>query len=345
MGMRLVEFQYNLPDKYVAQNPLPRRDRSKLMILHKDTGEIEHRKFFNIVDYLDKDDCLVINRTKVFPARVQAIKEKTNAHVELFLLRELESNMWEVLVKPARKVRIGNKLSITKNVSCDVIDNTISGGRVVRFSCNGDDVYKILDKVGAAPLPPYIRRKATAVDKRRYQTVYASHVGAVAAPTAGLHFTKPLLDKVRKKGAKVIPLVLNVGLGTFKPVHVEDLSRHRMDSEYFEISVDAADSVNKSMEEGKKIVSVGTTTTRALESVFITQNRINAGMGWTDKFIYPPYDFKVVDKLITNFHMPGSTLLMLVSAFASRDLIFHAYEVAKKNKYRFYSYGDAMLIL
>ena len=345
MGMRLAEFQYNLPEKYVAQHPLPRRDRSKLMVLHKDTGKIEHRKFFNIVDYLDKDDCLVINKTKVFPARVQAIKEKTNAKVELFLLRELESNMWEVLVKPARKVRIGNKLSITKTVSCDVIDNTISGGRVVRFSCNGDDVYKILDKVGAAPLPPYIRRKATAVDKRRYQTVYADHIGAVAAPTAGLHFTKPLLDKVKKMGTKVIPVVLNVGLGTFKPVHVEDLSRHRMDSEYFEISVDAANSVNKSMEEGKKIVSVGTTTTRALESVFITQNRINAGMGWTDKFIYPPYDFKVVDKLITNFHMPGSTLLMLVSAFASRDLIFHAYEVAKKNKYRFYSYGDAMLIL
>ena len=345
MGMRLAEFQYNLPEKYVAQHPLPRRDRSKLMVLHKDTGKIEHRKFFNIVDYLDKDDCLVINKTKVFPARVQAIKEKTNAKVELFLLRELESNMWEVLVKPARKVRIGNKLSITKTVSCDVIDNTISGGRVVRFSCNGDDVYKILDKVGAAPLPPYIRRKATAVDKRRYQTVYADHIGAVAAPTAGLHFTKPLLDKVKKMGTKVIPVVLNVGLGTFKPVHVEDLSRHRMDSEYFEIPVEAANSVNESMVEGKKIVSVGTTTTRALESVFITQNRINAGMGWTDKFIYPPYDFKVVDKLITNFHMPGSTLLMLVSAFASRDMIFHAYEVAKRNKYRFYSYGDAMLIL
>lgn len=345
MGMRLAEFQYNLPEKYVAQKPLPRRDRSRLMVLHKDTGKIEHRKFFNIIDYLDKDDCLVINKTKVFPARVQAIKQKTNAHVELFLLRELESNMWEVLVKPARKVRIGNKLSITKTVSCDVIDNTISGGRVVRFSCNGDDVYKILDKVGAAPLPPYIRRKATAVDKRRYQTVYASHIGAVAAPTAGLHFTKPLLEKAREKGVNVIPLVLNVGLGTFKPVHVEDLSRHRMDSEYFEISVDAATLVNDSMEKGKKIVSVGTTTTRALESVFITQNRINPGMGWTDKFIYPPYDFKVVDKLITNFHMPGSTLLMLVSAFASRDLIFHAYEVAKRNKYRFYSYGDAMLIL
>ena len=345
MGMRLVEFQYNLPEKYVAQKPLPRRDRSKLMVLHKDTGKIEHRKFFNIIDYLDKDDCLVINKTKVFPARVQAIKQKTNAHVELFLLRELESNMWEVLVKPARKVRIGNKLSITKTVSCDVIDNTISGGRVVRFSCNGEDVYKILDKVGAAPLPPYIRRNATAVDKRRYQTVYASHIGAVAAPTAGLHFTKPLLENAKKKGVNVIPIVLNVGLWTFKQVHVEDLSRHRMDSEYFEISVDAATIVNDSMAKGKKIVGVGTTTTRALESVLITQNRINPGMGWTDKFIYPPYDFKVADKLITNFHMPGSTLLMLVSAFASRDLIFHAYEVAKKNKYRFYSYGDAMLIL
>jgi len=345
MGMRLVEFQYNLPDRFVAQSPLPKRDRSKLMVLHKDTGEIEHRAFYNIIDYMEKGDCLILNETKVFPARVQAIKEKTNAKVELFLLRELDSNMWEVLVRPARKVRIGNKLSITKNVTCDVIDNTVSGGRVVRFSCNGDDVYKILDKVGSAPLPPYIKRKATKVDKKRYQTVYATHVGAVAAPTAGLHFTLPLLEKAKKKGVHVVPIVLNVGLGTFKPVHVEDLSRHRMDSEYFEISTDAANIVNNAMEQGKKILSVGTTTTRALESVFINQYRINPGMGWTDKFIFPPYDFKVVDKLLTNFHMPGSTLLMLVSAFATRDMIFKAYDVAKKKKYRFYSYGDAMLII
>ena len=288
---------------------------------------------------------MILNETKVFPARVQAIKEKTNAKVELFLLRELDSNMWEVLVRPARKVRIGNKLSITKDVTCDVIDNTVSGGRVVRFSCNGDDVYKILDKVGSAPLPPYIKRKATKVDKKRYQTVYASHVGAVAAPTAGLHFTLPLLEKAKKKGVHVVPIVLNVGLGTFKPVHVEDLSRHRMDSEYFEIPIEAANIVNNAMEQGKKIMSVGTTTTRALESVFINQYRINPGMGWTDKFIFPPYDFKVVDKLLTNFHMPGSTLLMLVSAFATRDMIFKAYDVAKKKKYRFYSYGDAMLII
>ncbi len=345
MGMRLVEFQYNLPDRFVAQSPLPKRDRSKLMVLHKDTGEIEHRSFYHIIDYMEKGDCLILNETKVFPARVQAIKEKTNAKVELFLLRELDSNMWEVLVRPARKVRIGNKLSITKDVTCDVIDNTVSGGRVVRFSCNGDDVYKILDKVGSAPLPPYIKRKATKVDKKRYQTVYASHVGAVAAPTAGLHFTLPLLEKAKKKGVHVVPIVLNVGLGTFKPVHVEDLSRHRMDSEYFEISTEAANIVNNAMEEGKKIMSVGTTTTRALESVFINQYRINPGMGWTDKFIFPPYDFKVVDKLLTNFHMPGSTLLMLVSAFATRDMIFKAYDVAKKKKYRFYSYGDAMLII
>ncbi|MCH7818672.1 MAG: tRNA preQ1(34) S-adenosylmethionine ribosyltransferase-isomerase QueA [Candidatus Marinimicrobia bacterium] len=343
--MRLVEFQYNLPERFIAQKPLPRRDSAKLMVLHKDSGKIEHRKFTNIVDYLDKEDTIVLNETKVFPARVQAIKEKTNAKVELFLLRELESNMWEVLVKPARKVRIGNKLSITKEVSCDVIDNTISGGRVVRFSCNGDDVYKIIDKVGAAPLPPYIKRKATAVDKRRYQTVYARHTGAVAAPTAGLHFTLPLLEKIRQKGVNIVPIILNVGLGTFKPVQVEDLSRHRMDSEYFEIPVSAADIVNETMMKGKKIMGIGTTSARALESVFITENRINPGMGWTDKFIFPPYDFKVINKLITNFHMPGSTLLMLVSAFASRDLIFHAYEVAKKHKYRFYSYGDAMLIL
>ena len=344
MGARLSNFKYDLPEQLVAQFPGPRRDRSRLMVLHRDTQTIEHRRFYNIVDYLQPGDCLVLNETKVFPARVSVIKEKTNADVELFLLRELENNLWEVLVKPARKVRIGNKLVVTKRVHCDVIDNTVSGGRVVRFSCDGDDVYKVLDKVGASPLPNYIKRPAEPRDKRRYQTVYAKRLGAVAAPTAGLHFTHSLLNRIRAKGVHVVPIVLHVGLGTFRPVVVEDLTRHRMDSEYFEIPDHTAHVVNKAAENGKRIVAVGTTTARTLESAVITRGRINPGRGWTDKFIYPPYDFKVVGVLTTNFHMSASTMLMLVAAFAGRDSVFRAYEEAIKQNYRFYSYGDAMLI-
>jgi len=286
---------------------------------------------------------LVVNETKVFPARLEGIKEKTDAKVEIFLLRQLENDLWEVLVKPARKVRIGNRLVVTKNMTCDVIDNTVSGGRVVRFSYTGD-FFKTIEKVGQAPLPPYITRPAEKSDKTDYQTVYAKVRGAVAAPTAGLHFTKDLLRKLKRKGVEVVPIFLHVGLGTFRPVQVEDLARHRMDSEYFEVSPEASLIINKAKREKRRIIAVGTTTVRALESATTSNNMIKPTRAWTDKFIYPPYDFKVIDAMITNFHLPCSTLLMLISAFASRDFVFKAYRKAVKEKYRFYSYGDAMFI-
>ncbi|MFQ6617110.1 MAG: tRNA preQ1(34) S-adenosylmethionine ribosyltransferase-isomerase QueA [Fidelibacterota bacterium] len=343
--MRLSDFKYELPEGLIAQYPLRKRDHSKLMVLNREERTIEHRRFYNIVDYFRKGDCLVINETKVFPARLLAVKEKTNAKVEIFLLRELENNLWEVLVKPARKVRIGNKLLVSDDIYCDVIDNTVSGGRVVRFSYNGDNFYSLIEQIGLSPLPPYINREPEPSDKVTYQTVYARRRGAVAAPTAGLHFTKALLKKISQKGVKVIPILLHIGLGTFRPVMVEDLTRHRMDSEYFEVPPEASDEINRAIENGRNIFVVGTTTTRALETVAITRDRLSPGRGWTDKFIFPPYEFKIVDHMITNFHLPCSTLLMLVSAFANRDFIFEAYEQAIRMKYRFYSFGDAMLIL
>jgi S-adenosylmethionine:tRNA ribosyltransferase-isomerase len=256
----------------------------------------------------------------------------------------LEKNLWEVLVKPARKVRIGNKLHIPRGINCDVIDNTVSGGRVLRFDSNGD-FYKVIDEIGECPLPPYIKRKADSKDKERYQTVYAKNRGAVAAPTAGLHFTKDLLERIRKKKIKIVYVTVHIGLGTFRPVQVEDLARHRMDSEFFEVPWDTVQTVNETMKNGKKIFAVGTSVVRALESVVDANGVIKPMKGWTDKFIYPPYEFKIVDGVITNFHLPYSTLLMLVCAFAGREYIYKAYKQAIKEKYRFYSYGDAMLIL
>jgi len=262
------------------------------------------------------------------------------------LLRELENNLWEVLVKPARKVRIGNKLTIAEGVQCDVIDNTVSGGRVVRFvNISREELYKLIDEVGQSPLPPYIKRDPTPEDKKRYQTVYAKKRGAVAAPTAGLHFTEELLEKIKQKGVKVASIVLHIGLGTFRPVTVEDLSRHRMDSEYFEVSPETALAINEAKEKGKRIIAVGTSVVRCLETVSVSGFQISPKRGWTDKFIYPPYQFKIIDAIITNFHQPKSTLLMMVSAFAGHELIMKAYQEAIKNKYRFFSFGDAMLIL
>jgi S-adenosylmethionine:tRNA ribosyltransferase-isomerase len=315
------------------------------MVLHRDTKTIEHRKFFNIVEYLKKNDLLVINKTKVFPARLFALKDRTDAKVEVFLLRELENDLWEVLVKPARKVRIGNKLHFTDTVHCDVIDNTVSGGRVVRFEYEGDDFYTIIDKIGHSPLPPYIKRDAEERDKRFYQTVYAEKRGAVAAPTAGLHFTQGLLNRISNKGVKIVPVVLHIGLGTFRPVQVEDLTRHQMDSEFFEVPPETAIAINEARSKGKRIFAVGTSTVRALETVVVSGFQVSPKRGWTDKFIYPPYDFKMTDALITNFHQPKSTLLMLVCAFADRKFVFKAYREALKQKYRFLSYGDSMLIL
>jgi S-adenosylmethionine:tRNA ribosyltransferase-isomerase len=342
---KLADFNYSLPSKYIAEYPSPRRDQSKLLVLHRDTGEIEHKKFFEITDYMRKNDLLLINDTKVFPARLFATKDKTEAKVEVFLLRELNENLWEVMVRPARKVRIGNKLELAPNVFCDVIDNTVSGGRVVRFEYEGDDIYSIIERIGISPLPPYIKRRPEKKDKIRYQTVYAETRGAVAAPTAGLHFTQGLLDKIERKGVKKEKITLHIGLGTFRPVQVEDLNRHQMDSEYFEVSLNAAMAINVARKKHRKVIAVGTSTVRAIETVAVSGFQVSPKRGWTDKFIYPPTKFQMLDSMITNFHQPQSTLLMMVSAFAGLDLILKAYKEAKKMDYRFLSYGDAMLIL
>ena len=342
---KLSDFDYPLPEKYIAQYPATRRDQSKLMIVHKETGEIEHKKFSNLPNYLRKNDLVIMNNTKVFPARLYANKDRTEAKVEVFLLRELENDLWEVMVRPARKVRIGNKLMFTKNVFCDVIDNTISGGRVVRFEYEDEDIYNVIDRVGISPLPPYIKRESDAKDKIRYQTVFAEKRGAVAAPTAGLHFTDGLIKRIHAKGAKTAYTTLHIGLGTFRPVQVEDLNRHQMDSEYFEVSAETALAINEAKLKRRRIFAVGTSTVRALETVNVSGFQISPKKGWTNKFIHPPYDFKIVDGLITNFHSPESTLLMLISAFADYDFIKLAYREAKKKKYRFLSYGDSMLIV
>lgn len=342
---KLGDFNYQLPKTFIAQHPEARRDYSKLMVVHKETGEIEHKKFYNITDYMRKNDLLIMNNTKVFPARLFATKDRTDAKVEVFLLRELSNDLWEVMVKPARKVRIGNKLVFTPKLMCDVIDNTVSGGRVVRFEYEGDDFDKIIDRIGRPPLPPYINRDADKNDKKRYQTIYASERGAVAAPTAGLHFTDGLLKKAKDKGIKIETVTLHIGLGTFRPVQVEDLNRHQMDSEYFEVSPQTSMAINQARKRHRKIIAVGTSTVRALETIAISGFQVTPKRGWTDKFIYPPYDYKMVDKMITNFHTPQSTLLMMVSAFGGRKLIKKAYLEAKKNDYRFLSYGDAMIII
>jgi len=342
---KLGDFNYQLPKKFIAQYPEPRRDFSKLMVIHRDTGKIEHRKFMNITDYMRKNDLLVLNNTKVFPARLFATKDRTEAKVEVFLLRELANDLWEVMVKPARKVRIGNKLMFTPKLMCDVIDNTVSGGRVVRFEYEGDNFHKLIDRIGTSPLPPYINRDANANDKKRYQTVYASERGAVAAPTAGLHFTDGLIKKIQAKGVKIETVTLHIGLGTFRPVQVEDLNRHQMDSEYFEVSPSTSMAINQARKRHRRIIAVGTSTVRALETIAISGFQVTPKRGWTDKFIYPPYDFKMVDKMITNFHTPQSTLFMMVSAFGDRKLIKKAYLEAKRKDYRFLSYGDAMIII
>lgn len=343
--MKLSEFKYDVPDELIAQFPLDKRDEARLMVIDRKNGSFDHKVFKNVIDYLDEGDALVVNETKVFPARLFGVKEKTDARVELLLLRQLEETMWEALVKPARKVRVGNRIQITDDFGCDVIDNTTSGGRVVRFDNNGKDFFALLDRVGKSPLPPYIEREAEEIDKKMYQTVYAKNVGAVAAPTAGLHFTNDLLKKIEAKGVKIAPITLHVGLGTFRPIKVEDLSRHQMNSEYYEVSEETAEKINEVKLAGKKVVSVGTTTVRALETVANADNLVKADSGWTDKFIYPPYQFKIIDSLITNFHLSGSSLFILTCALAGKQRMMEAYQKAIDMNYRFYSYGDAMLII
>lgn len=343
--MRLSDFKYQLPEKLIAQEPLKDRDKSRLLIMDRQTGEIEHKLFKDIVEQFGKDDVLVINDTRVVKARMTGYKEKTDAEIEVFLLRELNENMWEIMVKPARKVRMGNTITLDEGITCDIIDNTTSGGRVVRVNYDGD-FHKIIEKHGTVPLPPYIRRAPERKDEKNYQTVFAhpDHVGAVAAPTAGLHFTKRLMTRLEKKGIPIVPITLHVSLGTFRPVNVEDLTRHRMDSEHYHVPLETAQVVNNAIKKGGKVWAVGTTVARTLETVARFDGGINPDRGWTDKFIYPPYEFKVVNRLLTNFHLPSSTLLMLVSAFSDRDLIMDAYKKAVKEKYRFFSYGDAMLL-
>jgi S-adenosylmethionine:tRNA ribosyltransferase-isomerase len=342
--MKLSDFRFNVPEKMIAQYPTKKRGDSQMMVLHRDTQQIEDRRFSDILDYLEKGDCLVVNETKVFPARLTGIKDKTNAEVEIFLLRELEKDLWEVLVKPARKVRVGNKLHVGGLFTCEVVDNTVSGGRVIRFHYKGN-FSDIVEKIGKVPLPPYIKREPENIDKERYQSIFAKKQGAVAATTAALHFDKKTIKKIENKGVKIIPVLLHVGLGTFRPVVVEDLTRHKMDSEYYEVSEKAAQEINRTIDSDKKIVAVGTTVVRVLETVVTSDGHVKSEIGWTDKFIYPPCEIKVADALLTNFHMPSSTLIMLVCAFGNRDFILKAYRKAVRDKYRFFSYGDAMLIL
>ncbi len=344
--MKLSDFKYNLPKTAIAKFPASPRDKAKLMVLDKENQEIKNKVFTDVVDFMEKGDVLAVNETRVFQARLYGKKEKTNAKIEVFLLRELnaEECIWDVIVDPARKVRIGNKIYFNDKLWCEVIDNTTSRGRTVRFNQPGN-VFSAVEKIGLTPLPPYIKREPVPEDKVNYQTVYARVDGAVAAPTAGLHFTEKLLNKARKKGVEIVPVILHIGLGTFRPVEVEDLTKHKMDSEYYEIVSASADKINKALNGKHNVFVVGTSTARALETSITADGLVKPGRGWTDKFIYPPYDFKITKRLITNFHQPESTLLMLVCAFAGTDFVMKAYKKAQKDNYKFLSYGDAMLLL
>jgi S-adenosylmethionine:tRNA ribosyltransferase-isomerase len=344
-------FKFNLPKELLAEYPSKNRDESKLMVVDRATGKITHKKFKDIINYFDDGDVMVLNDTKVFPARMYGNKEKTGAKIEVFLLRELnaESRLWDVLVDPARKIRIGNKLYFGENdnVVAEVIDNTTSRGRTLRFLFDGpyEDFRKALYDLGETPLPKYIKREVEESDIERYQTVFAKHEGAVAAPTAGLHFSRELLKRLEIKGVNYATVTLHIGLGTFRMVEVEDLTKHKMDSEEAIITEESCKIINNGKDKKKKVCAVGTTVMRALESSVSTTGHVNPYSGWTNKFIFPPYDFSVANCMITNFHMPESTLLMQVAAFGGYDLVMKAYKEAIKEKYRFYSYGDAMLIL
>ena len=349
--MKLSDFIYDLPEGLLAEKPSSEREDSRLMVLDRSSKSISHHKFKDIINFFDEGDNLVINNTKVFPARLYGNKEKTGARIEVFLLRELnaEQRLWDVLVDPARKIRIGNKLYFgeNENLVAEVIDNTTSRGRTLRFLFDGSyiEFRQKLKELGQTPLPKYIKRDVIEEDTEWYQTIYAKHEGSVAAPTAGLHFSKHLIKRLQIKGVDLPELTLHVGLGTFNPVEVEDLSKHKMDSEELIIDQETANKINNSMKQRKRICAVGTTVMRALESSVSSKGTINPFNGWTHKFIFPPHDFSIANCMITNFHMPKSTLLMMVSAFAGVDFIKEAYNVAIKEKYKFYSYGDAMLIL
>ena len=348
--MKLSKFKFNLPEGLLAEHPTEVRDESRMMVVHRDTGKIEHKMFKDVIDYFDEGDLFVLNDTKVFPARLYGNKEKTGARIEVFLLRELnrESLLWDVLVDPARKIRIGNKLYFGEDdLVAEVIDNTTSRGRTLRFLFDGpyEEFKAIIERLGETPIPKYIKRDVVPEDAERYQTVYAKNEGAVAAPTAGLHFSKNLIKRMEIKGIEFTEITLHVGLGTFRPVEVEDLTKHKMDSEEAYITEATANKVNVAKSKKHKICCVGTTTMRALESSVSTQGQLKPYAGWTNRFIFPPFKFSLADAMITNFHTPESTLLMMTSAFGNYELIMEAYKLAIKEKYRFFTYGDAMLII
>ncbi len=348
--MKLSQFKFAPPLGQLALHPTENRDESRLMVVHKDTKEIEHKLFKDLISYLDEGDSVILNDTKVFPARLYGNKEKTGAKIEVFLLRELnkELHLWDVLVDPARKIRVGNKLYFGEGeLVAEVIDNTTSRGRTIRFLFEGTDeeFCKSIDELGETPLPKEIARKTEPEDRERFQTVYADKVGAVVAPTAGIHFTRQMLKRLELQGVDTRAITLHLGLGTFRTVDVEDLTKHKMDSENYIVPEDTAELVNKVLDKKKKVCAIGTTVLRTLESSVSANDRLKANEGWTDKFISPPYDFKIVKSLVTNFHLPQSTLLINAAAFGGFDLIMEAYQVAIKEKYRFFSYGDAMLII
>ncbi|MDD4879421.1 MAG: tRNA preQ1(34) S-adenosylmethionine ribosyltransferase-isomerase QueA [Candidatus Omnitrophica bacterium] len=347
--MRLSEFDYKLPEELIAQYPAQARDASRLMVVHKISKKIEHRDFRDIVDYIGPEDCLVVNDTKVIKARLPAKKADTGAKAEITLIEKMSERLYKCLIDTSTRIKVGTKFTFGAGELTGIIRGESEGIRLIEFSINGADFGAILDKIGIVPLPPYIKRPAEKVDEERYQTVYARMPGAVAAPTAGLHFSDEVLKKIKAKGSSVESVTLHVGYGTFKPVSVDEVSRHKLEPEVFELKEEAALRMNGVKEKGGKIFAVGTTTCRALENqaqlVKGSKNRVEKGKGWTNLFVYPPYNFKFVDALVTNFHLPKTTLLMLVAAFCGREVLFQAYEEAVKEKYRFYSYGDSMLII
>ena len=341
--MKTSDFYYDLPEELIAQTPLEPRDSSRLMVLHKKTGEIEHRHFYDILDYLNEGDCLIMNDSRVLPARIYGVKDETNANVEFLLLNCIEGKKWEALAKPGKRAKIGTSFSFGDGLMhCKVIDILDDGNRILEFECEGN-FYENLDKLGQMPLPPYIHEKLK--DKERYQTVYSREIGSAAAPTAGLHFTKELMKKAQEKGVKIGFVTLHVGLGTFRPVKVDDVTKHKMHSEHYDMSEETATLINETHRNGGRVFCVGTTSCRTVESVAKREGEIKASDGMTDIFIYPGFEFKAMDCLITNFHLPESTLIMLVSAFAGYDNIMNAYNTAVAEKYRFFSFGDVMLIV
>ncbi len=349
--MKLTQFHFDLPLNLIAQHPAKSRDEARMMVVHRQTGQIEHKVFKNIVDYFNDRDVMVVNNTKVFPARLYGRKEKTGAQIEVFLLRELNkaNRLWDVIVEPARKIRVGNKLYFGDDdeLIAEVVDNTTSRGRTIRFIFDGNEeaLRNKLNSLGETPLPRYIKRTPDEADRDRYQTVYAKHIGAVAAPTAGLHFSRELIKRLEIKGIKFAETTLHTGLNTFRPIEVEDLTKHKMDAEYFKVDDFNADIINSALDQKQRLCAIGTTTMRVLETSMTARSRIKSSEGWTNIFIHPPYKFSIADSLVTNFHLPKTGLMIMAAAFAGYDLLMEAYQTAIKEKYRFFDYGDALLIL